>query len=173
MITFLTSLVLPLHGVLNINTPVVEDYMYSVEAGEVIRSRNTLDTAVSNGDFLLLYSSENTEKLVNINSTLNGRITYSTELKKGRKFEEGELLFKIRSNEIYGFIKLSKGNTPPLTEGSFLCSGSHDYPLKVIKVNMKTILVSMKLDSKEALQNVQANTEAFNSCDSRNFADLK
>lgn len=167
MIIFLPFIALSFNGVLNINTPVVEDYIYSTEVGEVIRSSNTQDRAVNQGDFLLSYSAESTGKLVNIRSTLNGEITYRSKLKKGSKFAQGELLFKVKGAEVYGILKL-EGNylfdVDPVV-GTLLCAETYSFPLEIIKVNKKVILVSIKVHNTDSLKNISSGAQEFQVCE--------
>ncbi|MEM5553272.1 hypothetical protein WNY63_21445 [Pseudoalteromonas neustonica] len=167
MIIFLPFIALSLNGVLNINTPVVEDYIYSTEVGEVVRSSNTQDRVVNQGDFLLSYSAESTGKLVNISSTLNGEITYRSKLKKGSKFAQGELLFKVKGNEVYGILQLEDNyifDVLPVG-GTLLCAEAYSFPLEIIKVNKKVILVSIKVHNTDSLKNISSGTQEFQVCE--------
>jgi hypothetical protein len=152
-------------AVLNINTPELQEYLYSRESG------NITDVFVKNGDFVnkndLLMAYDNYESKKYIYSTLKGNVIYGSRLEKGDFFYKGELLFKIKNEEFYGVLSLNDielDNIASIEVGSYICSGAYDFRFKVVKVERLSILVSIKNLGKGLSMKNKRSNEAFFSC---------
>ena len=151
---------------LEINTPELNEYLYSRQTGKVVKVYVEQNDTVKNESPLMLFFSGGSEKF--IYSSVNGKVTYLSELNKGSLFQPGKLLFKIKSDESYGILELTESSVfpPALAIGSSLCSETYNSPLKVIKVNENTIQVSIKVGAIELLKSVnKGNTHNFQICD--------
>lgn len=152
-------------AVLNINTPELQEYLYSRESG------NITDVFVKNGDLVnkndLLMTYDNYESKKYVYSTLKGHVIYGSRLEKGDSFYKGELLFKIKNEEFYGvlsFNDIELDNIASIKIGSYICSGAYNFRFKVVKVDQLSILVSIKnLGEGLSMKNRESN-EAFYSC---------
>jgi hypothetical protein len=152
-------------AVLNINTPELQEYLYSRESG------NITDVFVKNGDLVnkndLLMTYDNYESKKYVYSTLKGHVIYGSRLEKGDFFYKGELLFKIKNEEFYGvlsFNDIELDNIASIKIGSYICSGAYNFRFKVVKVDQLSILVSIKnLGEGLSMKNRESN-EAFYSC---------
>lgn len=149
---------------LDINTPELNEYLYSRQAGRVVEVYANESDIVNNGSPLILFLSEGVQNF--IYSSVDGKVIYRSELSKGSSFKQGELLFKIKNDEIYGILELSEGHMlkPVLAIGTSLCAETYNSSLKVIKVNKKTILVSIKTDYIEALRGTGRDIHNFKIC---------
>ena len=152
-------------AVLNINTPELQEYLYSRESG------NITDVFVKNGDLVnkndLLMAYDNYESKKYVYSTLKGHVIYGSRLEKGDFFYKGELLFKIKNEEFYGVLLFSNNeldNIDSIKTGSYICSGAYDFRFKVVKIDHLSVLVSIKnLDEDLSIKN-KGVSEAFYSC---------
>ena len=152
-------------AIFNINTPELQEYLYSRESG------NISEVYVKNGDLVnkkdLLMAYDNYESKKYVYSTLKGNVIYGSRLEKGDFFYKGELLFKIKNEEFYGVLSLSDKYLDSITSikrGSYLCSDAYDFRFKVVKVENLSVLVSIKfLDENSGMKNKGVN-EAFYSC---------
>ena len=152
-------------AVLNINTPELQEYLYSRESG------NITDVFVKNGDLVnkndLLMTYDNYKSKKYVYSTLKGHVIYGSRLEKGDFFYKGELLFKIKNEEFYGvlsFNDIELDNIASIKIGSYICSGAYNFRFKVVKVDQLSILVSIKnLGEGLSMKNRESN-EAFYSC---------
>ena len=152
-------------AVLNINTPELQEYLYSRESGKIS------EFYVKNGDFVnkndLLMAYDNYESKKYVYSTLKGNVIYGSRLEKGDFFYKGELLFKIKNEEFYGILSFNNkwlGSAASIKLGSYLCSDAYDFRFKVVKVDHLSVLVSIKfLDEGLSMKNKGVN-EVFYSC---------
>lgn len=152
-------------AVLNINTPELQEYLYSRESGKIS------EVFVQNGDFVnkndLLMAYDNYESKKYVYSTLKGNVIYGSRLEKGDFFYKGELLFKIKNEEFYGVLSLNNielDNIASIKIGSYICSSAYDFRFKVVKVDQVSVLVSIKnLGEGISMKNKESN-EAFYSC---------
>lgn len=152
-------------AVLNINTPELQEYLYSRESG------NITDVFVKNGDLVnkndLLMAYDNYESEKYVYSTLKGNVIYGSRLEKGDFFYKGELLFKIKNEEFYGvlsFNSIDLDNIASIKIGSYICSSAYDFRFKVVKMDHLSVLVSIKnLDEDLSIKN-KGVSEAFYSC---------
>lgn len=150
---------------LNINTPELQEYLYSRESGKIS------EFYVKNGDFVnkndLLMAYENSESKKYVYSTLKGNVIYGSGLEKGDFFYKGELLFKIKNEEFYGVLSFNNKRLDSIIsikQGSYLCSDAYDFRFKVVKVDHSSILVSIKnLDEDLSMKNKGIN-EVFYNC---------
>ncbi len=152
-------------AVLNINTPELQEYLYSRESG------NISDVFVKNGDLVnkndLLMAYDNYESRKYVYSTLKGNVVYGSRLEKGDFFYKGELLFKIKNEEFYGVLSFNNkelDNIASIKLEGYLCSDAYDFRFKVVKVDHSSILVSIKnLDEDLSMKNKGVN-EVFYNC---------
>lgn len=152
-------------AVLNINTPELQEYLYSRESG------NISEVFVKNGDLVnkndLLMAYDNYESKKYIYSTLKGNVIYGSRLEKGDFFYKGELLFKIKNEEFYGVLSLNDielDNIASIEVGSYICSSAYDFRFKVVKIEKLSVLVSIKnLDENLSMKSKGSN-ETFYSC---------
>ncbi|MBH0022019.1 hypothetical protein I6F40_16975 [Pseudoalteromonas sp. SWXJ133] len=152
-------------AVLNINTPELQEYLYSRESG------NISDVFVKNGDLVnkndLLMAYDNYESRKYVYSTLKGNVVYGSRLEKGGFFYKGELLFKIKNEEFYGVLSFNNkelDNIASIKLEGYLCSDAYDFRFKVVKVDHSSILVSIKnLDEDLSMKNKGVN-EVFYNC---------
>ncbi|MET6757049.1 MULTISPECIES: hypothetical protein [unclassified Pseudoalteromonas] len=152
-------------AVLNINTPELQEYLYSRESG------NISDVFVKNGDLVnkndLLMAYDNYESRKYVYSTLKGNVVYGPRLEKGGFFYKGELLFKIKNEEFYGVLSFNNkelDNIASIKLEGYLCSDAYDFRFKVVKVDHSSILVSIKnLDEDLSMKNKGVN-EVFYNC---------
>ena len=152
-------------AVLNINTPELQEYLYSRESG------NISDVFVKNGDLVnkndLLMAYDNYESRKYVYSTLKGNVVYGSRLEKGDFFYKGELLFKIKNEEFYGVLSFNNkelDNIASIKLEGYLCSDAYDFRFKVVKVDHSSILVSIKnLDEGLSMKNKGVN-EVFYNC---------
>ncbi|MBE0358099.1 hypothetical protein [Pseudoalteromonas aliena] len=159
-------------GVLDINTPAVEANLYSRESGKIIGLYAKEKEYVYEGDLLIHYSHYGLKQ--SIISSASGLIVYTNGLGVGDSFSKGDLLFKIKSPKVYGALKLSKSyidnidapaDEQVLSSGTLLCSENLDFPLKVIQVEKKSILISIELGINTKFENFGIKSQQFYNCD--------
>ncbi|GEK56010.1 hypothetical protein [Pseudoalteromonas espejiana] len=164
MFTINLFLAVTFSATLNINTPEIQEYLYSREQGEILEIYVSKGDKVKKQDPLILYIAAKEEKY--LNSTFDGIITYSSEFGSKSFFRQGELLFKIKSKAVYAVLSsLSTSNFESfLKVGTLICSEEYNSPFEVFRVNNKTILVSMKLNSDVLQKHVTSEISTFYIC---------
>ncbi|WP_033021060.1 hypothetical protein [Pseudoalteromonas distincta] len=152
-------------AVLNINTPELQEYLYSREYGNISEVFVKNGDLVNKNDLLMAYYNYESKKYVY--STLKGNVIYGSRLEKGDFFYKGELLFKIKNEEFYGVLSFNNkelDNIASIKLGGYLCSDVYKFRFKVVKVDHLSVLVSIKnLGEGLSMQNKGVN-EAFYSC---------
>ena len=152
-------------AVLNINTPELQEYLYSRESGKISKVFVKNGDLVNKNDLLMAYNNYESKKY--IYSTLKGNVIYGSRLEKGDFFYKGELLFKIKNEEFYGVLSFSNNeldNIDSIKIGNYICSSAYDFRFKVVKIEHLSVLVSIKnLDEDLSMKN-KGVSEVFYSC---------
>lgn len=150
---------------LNINTPGIQEHLYSRESGQLSEVYVRDGGLVNKNDLLMSYDTDESKKY--IYSTIKGNVVYGPKLEKGDFFYKGDLLFKIKKEEFYGILYLNNKNLGSIYSiklNSYLCSDAYDFRFKVVKLKDLSVLVSIEfLDESFSMKNTGVN-EVFYSC---------